>query len=40
MKKIYVLTTLAGWRQDLWDAGWRVGVIKLENLKFLLWSPA
>jgi hypothetical protein len=42
MKKSYVLTTLEGWRQDLWDAGWRVRLLKLDEagLKFLLWESA
>ncbi len=40
MKKQYVLTTLDDWRQDLWDLGWRVRLLKLENLKFLLWEAA
>lgn len=32
-----ILTRLKTWRQDLWDAGWRVGIVRIVGIKFLLW---
>jgi hypothetical protein len=32
------ITTISEWRQDLWDKGWSVGIVKLFGFRFLLWK--
>lgn len=39
MKREYYIATSDVWRQDLWDSGWRVGILcQVDDATILIWE--